>query len=119
MATQLRTIASESPDFPAALKNGFVRPVPSCIWAIGNLEILERRLLGFFCATQCSGSVILRTYDLAQALRNAGVPVIGGFHSPMEKECLEVLLRGQQSIGAPPQNSPSSATVWLRRLPQK
>jgi hypothetical protein len=55
-------------------------------------------LLGFFCATRCPGSVILRTYDLALALREAGVPVIGGFHTPMEKECLEVLLRGQQPV---------------------
>ena len=55
-------------------------------------------LLGFFCATRCPGNVILRTYDLALALREAGVPVIGGFHTPMEKECLEVLLRGQQPV---------------------
>jgi predicted Rossmann fold nucleotide-binding protein DprA/Smf involved in DNA uptake len=55
-------------------------------------------LLGFFCATRCPGNVILRTYDLALALREAGVPIISGFHTPMEKECLEVLLRGQQPV---------------------
>ena len=27
-----------------------------------------------------------------------GVPMIGGFHTPMEQECLEVLLRGQQPV---------------------
>src|SRR5262249_38259755 len=53
---------------------------------------------GLFCATRCPGNVILRTYDLALALREAGVPVIGGFHTPMEKEGLEVLLRGQQPV---------------------
>jgi predicted Rossmann fold nucleotide-binding protein DprA/Smf involved in DNA uptake len=42
--------------------------------------------------------VILKTYDLARALRDAGVPVIGGFHTPMEKECLDILLRGTQPI---------------------
>jgi predicted Rossmann fold nucleotide-binding protein DprA/Smf involved in DNA uptake len=31
-------------------------------------------------------------------LRDAGVAVIGGFHSPMEKECLNLLLRGKQPI---------------------
>jgi len=30
----------------------------------------------------------LRTYDLARALRDAGVPVISGFHSPIEKVAL-------------------------------
>ena len=29
---------------------------------------------------------------------DAGVPVIGGFHSPMEKECLELLLRGTRAV---------------------
>ena len=69
-----------------------------CRARLGNLGILDSRLLGFFCSTQCSGDAILRPYDLAQALRGAGIPLIGGFHSPMEKECLDLLLRGQQSI---------------------
>jgi predicted Rossmann fold nucleotide-binding protein DprA/Smf involved in DNA uptake len=87
-----------SPHFPAALQSGtLLAPCPQ-IWAFGNLDILTLPLLGFFCATRCPGSVILRTYDLALALREAGVPVIGGFHTPMEKECLEVLLRGQQPV---------------------
>jgi predicted Rossmann fold nucleotide-binding protein DprA/Smf involved in DNA uptake len=42
--------------------------------------------------------LILKTYDVARALRDAGVPVIGGFHSPMEKECLRLLLRGSQPV---------------------
>jgi predicted Rossmann fold nucleotide-binding protein DprA/Smf involved in DNA uptake len=42
--------------------------------------------------------VILHLYDLARGLRDAGVAVIGGFHSPMEKECLELLMRGRQPI---------------------
>jgi predicted Rossmann fold nucleotide-binding protein DprA/Smf involved in DNA uptake len=35
---------------------------------------------------------------MARALRAASVPVIGGFHSPMEKESLDLLLRGTQSV---------------------
>ena len=54
--------------------------------------------MGLFCSIRCPGNVILRTYDLARALREAGVPVIGGFHSPMEKECLDLLLRGRQPV---------------------
>jgi predicted Rossmann fold nucleotide-binding protein DprA/Smf involved in DNA uptake len=87
-----------SPHFPPALQNGTLLAPCSQIWALGNLDILTMPLLGFFCATRCPGSVILRTYDLALALREAGIPVIGGFHTPMEKECLEVLLRGQQPV---------------------
>jgi len=55
------------------------------VWAIGNLQLLEQPLFGFFCSTKCPGEIILRTYDLAVAIREAGVPMIGGFHTPMEK----------------------------------
>jgi predicted Rossmann fold nucleotide-binding protein DprA/Smf involved in DNA uptake len=54
--------------------------------------------LALFCSVKCPGNLILQTYDLAQNLRLAGVPVIGGFHSPMERECLTILLRGTQPI---------------------
>jgi len=33
-----------------------------------------------------------------RALRDVGIPVIGGFHSPMEKECLAMLLKGTQPV---------------------
>jgi predicted Rossmann fold nucleotide-binding protein DprA/Smf involved in DNA uptake len=98
MALYVIPIESTSINFPAALQNGTLLPPVSRLWAIGNLGVLTRRLLGFFCSTRCPGTVILRTYDLALALREAGIPVIGGFHSPMEQECLEVLLRGQQPV---------------------
>ena len=40
----------------------------------------------------------MHTYDLAQALADAGVTVISGFHSPMEKECLTTLLQHNSSV---------------------
>jgi predicted Rossmann fold nucleotide-binding protein DprA/Smf involved in DNA uptake len=98
MSPNTTVLTSTSPHFPAALQHGIsLAPCPQ-IWALGNLDILAMPLLGFFCATRCPGNVILRTYDLALALREAGVPMIGGFHTPREKECLEVLLRGQQPV---------------------
>lgn len=98
MSRNVVLIEPPSPTFPAVLRTGaLISPVPR-LWAMGNLEILCRRLLGLFCATRCPGAVILRTYDLAQALRAARVAVISGFHTPMEKECLDLLLRGEQPV---------------------
>jgi predicted Rossmann fold nucleotide-binding protein DprA/Smf involved in DNA uptake len=91
-------IESTSPAFPSALRKGTLLGSYSRIWAIGNLKILETRLLGFFCSTKCPGSVIVHTYDLARALRDAGLPVISGFHSPMERACLDLLIRGTQPV---------------------
>ncbi len=31
-------------------------------------------------------------------MREAGITVIGGFHTPIEKDCLEILLRGTQPV---------------------
>jgi predicted Rossmann fold nucleotide-binding protein DprA/Smf involved in DNA uptake len=91
-------IEATSPDFPTALRNEAL--IGSCcrVWAIGNLRLLETRPLAFFCSTRCPGNVILQIYDLVRALRDTSVPVIGGFHSPMEKECLDILLRGTQPL---------------------
>jgi predicted Rossmann fold nucleotide-binding protein DprA/Smf involved in DNA uptake len=98
MTTDVTIIASTSPDFPSALRSGLLTHLYPQLWAIGNLEILKAGVLGFFCSTKCPGNVIVHTYDLARALRHSGIPVIGGFQSPMEKECLDLLLRGQQPI---------------------
>jgi predicted Rossmann fold nucleotide-binding protein DprA/Smf involved in DNA uptake len=98
MAFNVATIESTSPAFPVALQTGTLISPVAQLWAIGNLDILKTPLLGLFCSTRCPGNVILRTYDLALALREAEVPIISGFHTPMEKECLEVFLRGTQPI---------------------
>ena len=67
-------------------------------WAAGPLNLLEKPSIGFFCSSQCPGAVILRTFDAITELRNRGEIVIGGFHSPMEWDCLEILVRGSQPV---------------------
>ena len=64
----------------------------------GNLSLLDEQLTALFCSNRCPGDLILKTYDLARAMRYAGVPVIGGFQTPMERECLRLLLRGEQPV---------------------
>lgn len=79
---------SASIDPPAGVRTYLGPSAPRAIAALGNLDILHRPKLALFCSIKCPGRLILRTYDLAQALRDAGEVVIGGFHSPMERECL-------------------------------
>lgn len=64
----------------------------------GNVRLLEESLIALFCSQHCPGDLILKTYDLARAMRDAGIPIIGGFQTPMEKECLRLLLRGSQPV---------------------
>ena len=58
----------------------------------------QNEYLATYCSRRCPGSVILLAYDLAVALRDAGVPVIGGFGTPVEREMLRVLLRGRAPV---------------------
>ncbi len=88
----------EDPHYPSALRLFLGDRAPTTLTALGNLDILRRKKLALFCSVKCPGNLILQTYDLARALRDAGVTVIGGFHSPMEKECLALLLRGTQPV---------------------
>ena len=84
--------------YPPALRKYLGDRAPATLAALGSLDILRQKKLALFCSVKCPGTLILQTYDLACALRNAGVTVISGFHSPMEKECLALLLRGTQPV---------------------
>ena len=65
------------------------------VWTIGNLNLLIGERIGIFCSSMCPGENILRAYELARSLRDHEFVFIGGFHSPMEKEILRLLLRGR------------------------
>jgi len=98
MPFKINIIETGNSDCPAFLKDRVSNDLFPKIWAIGNLNILEQQLLGFFCSVKCPGAIILKTYDLIRDLRNKGVIVISGFHSPIEKDCLDFLIRGKQPI---------------------
>jgi predicted Rossmann fold nucleotide-binding protein DprA/Smf involved in DNA uptake len=91
-------IARVEPSYPPALTRFLGDHAPERISTLGDLAILQQKTIALFCSRKCPGGLILQTYDLAQYLRDAGVTVIGGFHSPMERECLTILLRGTQPL---------------------
>ncbi len=84
--------------YPARLRECPVADAPSQLFALGNLNLLALPKTALFCSARCPGHVILPAYDQAARWRDAGRCIISGFHSPVEKECLRVLLRGQQPI---------------------
>lgn len=92
--TQLRQGDAQ---YPAGLREPLAGHIDTLAIA-GNPELLAQKAVALFCSVKCPGDLILKTYDLARALRDAGITMIGGFHSPMEKECLTLLLRGQQPV---------------------
>ncbi len=92
-------ITQEDPMYPAELKACLGQSAPAAIWANGNLDLLARkRKLAIFCSRQCPGKVIVKTYEYVRSLRDKGITAVGGFHSPVEQECLKLLLRGSGSV---------------------
>lgn len=95
---KIKRIPQKDPEYPSLLKDRLGRAAPEAIYAVGNLAILQNSMVGLVSSVQCPGSVVLKTFDLIQKLRDAGVAVISGFHAPMEKDCLDFLLRGPQPV---------------------
>ena len=77
----------------AAEGNSHELPRKPSLHTVGDAAILDRPKVALFCSVKCPGKLILDTYDLAKRFRDEGVTVISGFHSPMEQECLRILLR--------------------------
>ncbi len=104
--------------FPARLRERLGSDAPAQIFALGNLGLLALPKTALFCSARCPGDAILRAYDQAARWRDAGRCVISGFHSPVEKECLRILLRGTQSIIiCPARSSPQRAPAeWKKPL---
>lgn len=94
----LQLLSCDSPSNPERIRQYLSIQSSITITALGNPEILNEKLLALFCSVKCPGKLILETYDLAQQLEQERVVVIGGFHSPMERECLEILLRGTAPV---------------------
>src|SRR5262245_40127064 len=109
----MKTLASEISydDLPPSVRDKLESGDWSTVSYFGPLGLLQNRMLGLVCSMRCPGEVILRAYDLARSLREAGIPVIGGFHSPMERECFEILSRGSQPIVICPARSLQSMRV--------
>ena len=74
------------------------RDAPVRLWAIGSLDLLNVPKTALFCSKTCPGDAILAAIDQGQKWRDQGRCIISGFHSPIEKECLQILLRGVQPI---------------------
>jgi predicted Rossmann fold nucleotide-binding protein DprA/Smf involved in DNA uptake len=85
-------------DYPVGLRKHLADQALARVAVLGNLDILKEKKTAFFCSSKCPGDLIIKTYDLAKKWRDEGVTVIGGFHSPMEQECLTILLRGRQPV---------------------
>jgi predicted Rossmann fold nucleotide-binding protein DprA/Smf involved in DNA uptake len=97
-ALQAQPLPRGSAEYPAQLPRVLGDHAPTRCFTLGDRKALTQPLLALFCSERCPGDLIIKTCDAATALRDAGVAVISGFHSPIERECLRILLRGAQPV---------------------
>lgn len=65
---------------------------------VGDRDILSMTKTGYLCSRKISATCVLRSYDWALAQAKAGNCVIGGFHSRIEKDVLNFLIKGDQPL---------------------
>jgi hypothetical protein len=81
---------------------------------LGDVRILREPKTAFFCSAKCPGEGILRAYDAANRWREEGRVVASGFHAPVERDCLRILLRGKQPIVL----CPARTVLGMREKPE-
>ncbi len=115
MNAAILTLTPKSLEWPHVLDRRLGPSAPKQLHLLGPATHLDAPLTALLCSARWPGDVILRTYDQAGRWRGAGQTVISGFHSPMERECLRILLRGRQGIViCPARGIPQRVSLELR-----
>lgn len=112
-------IDRENKLYPELLIKRLGEEAPDRLWVIGNPELLTLSKTALFCSGRCPGDAILAAYDRAQQWREEGRCVISGFHSAIERECLNILLRGLQPVVICPARSIENMRIpgiWKRAV---
>lgn len=66
---------------------------------LGNKELLKQKKVGFLASRNISSLSILPTLDWAtEVSKREDNAIVSGFHSKMERNVLEILLKGQCGI---------------------
>ena len=129
MTQPIQHITQTDKNYPSYIQTYLKNDTPETLWTRGNIELLPNArnttetadVWAIFCSSKCPGEIILNAHDLAHHFRNKGVSTVGGFHSPIEKECLRVLLRGLQPIIVCPARSIENMRIkseWKESLSQ-
>ena len=66
---------------------------------LGNTSLLERTKTGYFASSKIASLSVLPTLDWAtEVAKRDDIAIVSGFHSKMEREVLDILLKGRCGI---------------------
>ncbi len=96
---EMYRIEVRDPAYPDSLVRFLASDAPGVITAMGNLENLKQdNKVAIFASVSCPVELQLKAEKLFQDSFNADGTFIGGFHSPVERRCLNFLLSGTQPV---------------------
>jgi|SRR5665213_1714211 len=95
---QPKLMSQDYAEYPNRLIPRLKSDAPKIINVAGSPSTLTKPMTAFLCSKETPGATILKAFDQAAAWRDAGACVISGFHSPLEQQCLDILLRGKQPV---------------------
>jgi hypothetical protein len=84
--------------YPKRLAAALGEWAPALLTLRGDPALLDAPLVALLASVEVSAAVALATFELVRALREAGVAVVSGFQSPLERACLDVLLGGTAPV---------------------
>ena len=64
----------------------------------GNENIINNYKTAFLCSRKCPAEIVLKSLDWAKSKKDKGECVISCFHSRIEKNVFEILLKGKQPL---------------------
>ncbi len=75
-----------------------ISPWTDAVSAHGNSANIIFHKTAFLCSRKYPAKAVLPIYDWAKAARDNGECVMSGFHSRLERDVLDILLKGDQPI---------------------
>ena len=86
--------------YPDRLRQRLRNRAPKRIGGIGNAELLQGKLVGILSSRTLAAGILLKAKYVLQEFLALGpnVRFAGGWQSPMERECLELLLTRRANV---------------------
>ncbi len=98
-----------------AIETGVDTGMSKLAWARGCVGLVDARpRVAIFASRTCPGGLMVRACDYIRSRMGQGVVFCGGFHSPLEQQCLRILLRSDEKIIVCPARS-----IHSMRLPKE
>ncbi len=93
----VRGLTRSSADYPRRLLSPNAL-LSDDLCVVGRVGLLNDSAIGIVSSRRIPGRLVREAHDWAVTMKLSSRAIAGGFHSPMERECLNIVLPGRTSI---------------------